>query len=276
MDPVRRTTLPALVAEEIGRNIMRGNFKPGEKLPTEAELSKQLEVGRATIREALRIMEGQGWIEFKFSKGAYVMNNPNVSEKMSASLQKEQLLELLEYEICQLKEEGKDITVEIEGRIQELKKKGSLEDIEKFYDGLENLEERTDFKYKEPSELEDIKKEAPGGKTAFLQILDKDVLYNKIDGAWFGRCIGCLLGKPVEGWPLKKIEDYLKATDSYPLRDYFPYLPNKVTNSEHTLRLKACTKGNISYMARDDDLDYTILNLKLVQEKGVPPHQRSS
>jgi len=268
--PVRRASLPILVAEEIKRDIVHGNLKAGSRLPTENELSKQLGVGRPTIREALRILEGQGWIKFKFGEGAYVMGNTKLSQKTSAYLRREEILELLEYEITQLEQEGKNVTDEIKERFQELKREGSLREIEEFYDSLENLDKRADYPYEEPSEINEIKREAPQGKMTFPKILDKDVLYEHIYGAWLGRCIGCLLGKPVEGWPKKEIENYLKATDSYPLQDYFPYAPDKIENNDYDLHpsAKEATKGNINYMPRDDDIDYTILNLKLVEENG--------
>ena len=85
-----------------------------------------------------------------------------------------------------------------------------------------------------------------------------------------GRCIGCLLGRPVEGWPGKQIENYLKATDSYPLQDYFLYLPDKINSSERAFHstAKESVRGNISCMTRDDDIDYTILNLGLIEKNG--------
>lgn len=271
MRPVRRTTLPVLVAEEIKRDIAHGSLRLGNRLPPEKELSKQLGVGRPTIREALRILEGQGWIEFKFSKGAYVMNTAKTSQKTPAYLRKEEVLELLEYEISQLEQEGKDVTDQVKERFQSLKTKGSPGEIEEFYNSLEILEKRADWRYEEPSEINEIKKKTSPQKITFPKILDKDVLYERIHGAWLGRCIGCLLGKPVEGWPRREIENYLKATSSYPLQDYLPYAPDKINNNEYTFHpsAKEATRGNISYMARDDDLDYTILNLKLVQENGL-------
>jgi len=271
MRPIRRTTLPVLVAEEIKRDIIHGSLKPGNRLPTENELSKQLGVGRPTVREALRILEGQGWIKFKFSEGAYVMDNTKISQKTSAYLRKEEVLELLEYEITQLEQEGKNVTDEIKERFQRLKKEGTPEEIEEFYNSLEDLNEKVNYPYEEPSEISEIKKKTPEVKITFPKILDKDVLYERIYGAWLGRCIGCLLGKPVEGWPKDEIENYLKATDSYPLQDYFLYAPDKIDNNEYTLHpsAKEATRGNIKYMARDDDLDYTILNLKLVEENGL-------
>jgi len=270
MRPVRRTTLPVLVAEEIKRDIAHGSLKLGKRLPPENELSKRLGVGRPTVREALRILEGQGWIGFRFSKGAYVMNTAKTSQKTSAYLQKEEVLELLEYEISQLEQEGKQVTEEIKDRFQGLKRKGSPEEIEKFYNSLEILEKRADYPYEEPSEIDEIKRKTSQQKIIFPKILDKDVLYERIYGAWLGRCIGCLLGKPVEGWPKKEIENYLKDTDSYPLQDYFPYVPDKINNNEYPLHpsAKEATRGNINCMTRDDDLDYTILNLKLVEENG--------
>ena len=60
-----------------------------------------------------------------------------------------------------------------------------------------------------------------------FKVANIDTLKDRIEGAWLGRCIGCLLGKPVEGWSQEEIEEYLKATDSYPLKDYFIYAPEK-------------------------------------------------
>lgn len=260
MRVVRRTTLPVMVAEEIKRDILHQSLKAGQRLPTENKLTEQLGVGRPTIREALRILQGQGWIKFKFSGGAYIMDNAKISQKASAYLHKEETLELLGHEITQLEEEGKDVTDEIKERFSRLKKEGIPGEIEEFYNTLEDLEQRADYPYEEPSEIEEIRNKIPEVEITFPKILDKDALYERIYGAWLGRCIGCLLGKPVEGWPRKKIEDYLKATDSYPLQDYFPYTPNKINNNEYTVHpwAKEATRGNISYMARDDDLDYTL------------------
>jgi len=199
------------------------------------------------------------------------MDNAKISEKTSAYLQKEETLELLGHEITQLEEEGKNVTDEIKEKFPGLKKEGTPGEIEEFYNTMEDLEQRADYPYEEPSEIEEIKRKTSQQKITFPKILDKDALYQRIYGAWLGRCIGCLLGKPVEGWPRKRIENYLKATDSYPLQDYFLYTPNKINSNEYTVHpwAKEATRGNINYMARDDDLDYTILNLKLIKENSL-------
>jgi len=268
MKPVRRETLPALVAEEIKRDIFHGSFKSGDKLPPENELRRVLGVGRPTLREALRILEGQGWINFKLGEGAYVMDSSKMSQITSSFIKKEEITELLEYELIQLEQEGKILKSEKED-LERLKKKTSLAELERFYDDLLDLDERTDFHYVEPSEIELIQRK-PFKKKSLSQIPENNLLYERIYGAWLGRSIGCLLGKPVEGWTKEQIEKYLKSTNSYPLQDYFLYEPERVSNGDFSFHpsAKEATKSNIEYMPRDDDMDYTILNLKIIQENG--------
>ena len=194
------------------------------------------------------------------------MNNTKTSKET---------LKLLEEEISQLTQEGRNVTEKIKKKLEQLKREGSLDEMETFYDSLEKLDKRSNYPYEEPSEIEEIRNKTPEIEIAFPKILDKDALYDHIYGAWLGRCIGCLLGKPVEGWPRRKIETYLKATNSYPLQDYFPYPTDDIDKKKFDLtediinrKMAPCAKNKIKYMARDDDLDYTILNLKLIEKKG--------
>ena len=50
------------VSSKIKTLVFEGVLKPGDKLPSEAELAKQFNVGRQTVREALRILELSGFI----------------------------------------------------------------------------------------------------------------------------------------------------------------------------------------------------------------------
>lgn len=56
------------VADQLRDLIMRGEVKPGNRLPNEATLSTQMGVSRATIREALRVLAAQNMI--RTTKGA--------------------------------------------------------------------------------------------------------------------------------------------------------------------------------------------------------------
>ena len=79
-----KKTLASLVAEEIKREIVLGNLKAAHKLPSELEMSASLKVGRPTVREALRILEGQGWVHMKYSNGAYVADPELLAVRMAA------------------------------------------------------------------------------------------------------------------------------------------------------------------------------------------------
>ncbi|MGP4062567.1 FadR/GntR family transcriptional regulator [Halobacillus sp. H74] len=52
--------------------IEENQLKPGDKLPSERELSEQLNVGRSSIREAFRAMELLGLIETRRGEGTFM------------------------------------------------------------------------------------------------------------------------------------------------------------------------------------------------------------
>lgn len=168
------------------------------------------------------------------------------------------LHELIEMEIRQKWEEGYDVT----GIKEQLKRVPlSREALLTFYHKLEKLKMRSDFPYREPNELEEIKKLRPRGPRKLEFKLDEKRLLKAILGGWIGRCAGCMLGKPVEGWPRAKIKEVLVKTRAYPLTYYFP--PEAIGKDSEL------AAGNIKIVIRDDDLDYTMLNLSVAESKGI-------
>jgi ADP-ribosylglycohydrolase len=114
-----------------------------------------------------------------------------------------------------------------------------------------------------------------------VNLSDED-LFDKIYGGWLGRCAGCLLGKPVEGLNREQIEMWLKIANAYPLEDYFPpindlsedapkWLRNRLFHLDSMLKKTGMgvLRGQISCMARDDDIDYTIINLHVLENYGL-------
>ena len=63
-----------VLADDLRERILRGDFPEGTALPTERELVSQTRMSRATVREALRILEVQGLVRVKTGRagGAYV------------------------------------------------------------------------------------------------------------------------------------------------------------------------------------------------------------
>ncbi|MEN2467083.1 GntR family transcriptional regulator [Ornithinibacillus sp. FSL M8-0202] len=60
------------VLDEIQNFIVENDLKPGDKLPSERELSEKLQAGRSSIREALRAMELIGVIETRRGEGTFL------------------------------------------------------------------------------------------------------------------------------------------------------------------------------------------------------------
>lgn len=82
MSGINRTPRVSEVADNIHLLINSRGFQAGDKLLTEKELCEEFNVGRSTIREALRILETMNVVVRKPGKGAFV-----ASEKMSQELQ---------------------------------------------------------------------------------------------------------------------------------------------------------------------------------------------
>jgi GntR family transcriptional regulator, transcriptional repressor for pyruvate dehydrogenase complex len=67
-----------LIARDIILDISEGGMKAGDSLPPEAEMLKHYEVGRASLREALRLLEVQGLVQIRAgAKGGPVVGSAN-------------------------------------------------------------------------------------------------------------------------------------------------------------------------------------------------------
>lgn len=65
------STLPIQIANQIGSAIVEEQFAPGQRI-RETELAQMFNVSRATIRDALRILENRGLIRIQPQRGAQV------------------------------------------------------------------------------------------------------------------------------------------------------------------------------------------------------------
>jgi len=64
------------VIDRLKQDIQKGVYKEKEKLPSEFDLAKQLGVSRATLREALRILEEENVIIRRHGVGTFVHSRP--------------------------------------------------------------------------------------------------------------------------------------------------------------------------------------------------------
>jgi GntR family transcriptional repressor for pyruvate dehydrogenase complex len=71
------------VSNRIKKMIFEGVFKPGDKLPPEIEIAQQFNVGRQSIREALRILELSGFITIQKGGGGGAIIKDTISSTIS-------------------------------------------------------------------------------------------------------------------------------------------------------------------------------------------------
>ena len=78
---IKAQNLSELVVEKIIGLIDEGKLKPGDKLPAENTLAEQLGVSRGVLREALIILQFQGFITRKPKDGTYIRSLQEINKE---------------------------------------------------------------------------------------------------------------------------------------------------------------------------------------------------
>lgn len=172
-------------------------------------------------------------------------------------------------EIRQRRESGYDV----DGIAARVTAAGAVDDqdVDAILAELAAAPRHPSWPYAEPDDLAAILGEASDDTGAeevdAAALPDSDRFY----GAWLGRIAGCNLGKPVEDgrvWTRAHIRRYLELAGAYPLRDYVPALDPMPDGFALRENWSATTRGNIDGSDRDDDIDYAILGLLLLERHG--------
>ncbi|GAB2762436.1 FadR/GntR family transcriptional regulator [Salinifilum aidingensis] len=73
--PVEPVRAYQQIAEQIERAVINGEYEPGDRLPSERELVEQFQVGRSSVREALRVLESADLVKSRLGdpRGPQVM-----------------------------------------------------------------------------------------------------------------------------------------------------------------------------------------------------------
>ena len=80
MNMLDKRPLPQIIADKIIDLIESKELLPGEKLPSEQELMKELSVGRGTIREAIKSLVSRNIVEIRRGVGTFVAEKTGVVE----------------------------------------------------------------------------------------------------------------------------------------------------------------------------------------------------
>ncbi|MGD3105674.1 FadR/GntR family transcriptional regulator [Streptomyces sp. YGL11-2] len=95
-----RTSLVDLVIEQMERLITEGEWPVGTKIPAEPVLVEQLDVGRNTVREAVRALVHTGMLEPRQGDGTYVRARSDFGAAVQRRLRRAAHLEAYEVRAC--------------------------------------------------------------------------------------------------------------------------------------------------------------------------------
>ncbi len=88
-DPVQAEPAFRLVARTIEEKILAGEIAPGDPLPSEAKLGEQLGVNRSTVREAIRVLEQNGFVRREVGRKKLFASIPEsdaISRRLTAAM----------------------------------------------------------------------------------------------------------------------------------------------------------------------------------------------
>lgn len=71
-------SLPQKIAEDIIAFILEENLKPGDKLPNETVLCQRLNVGRSSLREAMRALASRNIVTIRQGSGTYIASSTGI------------------------------------------------------------------------------------------------------------------------------------------------------------------------------------------------------
>jgi hypothetical protein len=167
---------------------------------------------------------------------------------------------LVMIELWQAKQDGRD-----GAKLAKLVKRSQTKDQAVLLDVYEraiNLPVDPKFPFTEPNDLESIRKLRPRVKSRRFDVPNNEKwLFDRLYGAWLGRCAGCTLGGPGEGFrpdTRAKLIKYLtgKSASEWPINNYMP----ESSPSGITFCIKHdATRERLQYTPADDDLTHTMI-----------------
>jgi GntR family transcriptional regulator len=93
MSEGQRDSLRTVVREELAQRIADGEWRPTERLPSEPELAASMGVSRATLRDALRSLEEDGFVARVQGAGTFVTHRPRLRNNLDANFGVSELIQ---------------------------------------------------------------------------------------------------------------------------------------------------------------------------------------
>jgi GntR family transcriptional regulator len=77
-----RRSLRHSLAQELRARIRAGEWRPGERIPSEPELARQETVSRSSMRAAITMLEEEGFVSRRHGSGTYVTHRPTLPNEL--------------------------------------------------------------------------------------------------------------------------------------------------------------------------------------------------
>jgi DNA-binding FadR family transcriptional regulator len=104
LEPLRNGTVSESIVRIITDALVAGELKPGDQLPTEKEFAEKFEVGRNSVREAIKVLRANGIVEIRRGSGMFITEStsPSMLEPLilNLAIQQRPSHELIELRIA--------------------------------------------------------------------------------------------------------------------------------------------------------------------------------
>ncbi len=71
----KQEDIPTMLVNQIVKYIADGTLKPGDRLPSELEMTRRFKISRISLREAMKLLEAKGYIESFGKQGKFICSS---------------------------------------------------------------------------------------------------------------------------------------------------------------------------------------------------------
>ena len=146
----------------------------------------------------------------------------------------------------------------------------SFDSIMSFIDDINSIKIRDDWEYVEPNSIDEIKSNSdPDRIQSKICDVNLDDSSKRVETAFLSSLSGCILGKPLEASLTgDEIKDALVKSNQWPLSYYVSGSIKEFLPRVHPSHIET-TRENITYVAPDDDINYTIMGMLILEKYGT-------
>ena len=178
----------------------------------------------------------------------------------------EDLKVILLHVIADRAERGYDVTG-FRDRVE--KAPASYDALAAIHLALDEAPRRADWPYVEPDDLAAIWAECPELPEDPLQPVDLAAAGRRATAGFLSSVCGCVLGKPVEvRTTMAALQRAGEASGEWPIREYLSEAMLDALGDRHRSWREA-VRDRIRFVARDDDINYTVLGMLILEQYGI-------